>query len=446
MSFVRGKLRSVILIIVSTVVATAFVAAAASASTTIGSDISTGGNLTVTGTTTVDGIIAAGGGVAQPGGGDGSNVLIWLDEDPSIFPYAFNAHFEGQPSTDFGYGYQDNSDIFHLGSTDGTNYPEIQIDAPNNTFSFNAPASFTGGPVSTSLNNTGAPATITPTGNFISGINNGTNIASVDMGGYSLFGNSVLMSENGNVTNELTTAAYEASLVGELGANRIAGFNVWGSVGGATLTAPFNIGGIINGSSHWDLSNSVNYAGFNQDGMVITSGHTLSGYWRGFSAVPPTLNNGANISGEVSGLYLDSFANGPGATNYAIHSAGGTSRLETGAANVVGLDIVSNSGQTANLQRWLANDGSTVLADVNKDGGAYFAGNVGISTTSPVANFQVANGSSATTTMEVGSSGQDKGSCLKLYRTDGSAIYAYVAAGATTFTLTTTACANVTNF
>lgn len=73
-------------------------------------------------------------------------------------------------------------------------------------------------------------------------------------------------------------------------------------------------------------------------------------------------------------------------------------------------------------------------------------GNVGISTTSPVANFQVANGSNATTTMEVGSSGQNKGPCLKLYRTDGSAIYAYVAAGATTFTLTTTACASVSNF
>jgi hypothetical protein len=74
------------------------------------------------------------------------------------------------------------------------------------------------------------------------------------------------------------------------------------------------------------------------------------------------------------------------------------------------------------------------------------AGNVGIATTSPVANFQVADGSNATTTMEIGSSGQNKGSCLKLYRTDGSAIYAYVAAGATTFTLTTISCANVSNF
>jgi hypothetical protein len=74
------------------------------------------------------------------------------------------------------------------------------------------------------------------------------------------------------------------------------------------------------------------------------------------------------------------------------------------------------------------------------------SGNVGIGTYNPAANFSVANGSNATTTVEFGGSGQNKGSCLKLYRTDGSAIYAYVAAGATTFTLTTTACANVSNF
>jgi hypothetical protein len=41
---------------------------------------------------------------------------------------------------------------------------------------------------------------------------------------------------------------------------------------------------------------------------------------------------------------------------------------------------------------------------------------------------------------------QNKGTCLKLYRNDGSAIYAHVAAGATAFTLTTTPCANVSNF
>jgi hypothetical protein len=78
--------------------------------------------------------------------------------------------------------------------------------------------------------------------------------------------------------------------------------------------------------------------------------------------------------------------------------------------------------------------------------GLIIAGNTGVGTSTPIANFQVADGSNATTTMELGSAGQNKGSCLKLYRTDGSSIYAYVAAGATIFTLTTTSCANVTNF
>ena len=74
-------------------------------------------------------------------------------------------------------------------------------------------------------------------------------------------------------------------------------------------------------------------------------------------------------------------------------------------------------------------------------------GSIGIATTTPVANLQVNNSTAnATTTMEVGSANQNKGSCLKLYRTDGTPIYAYVAAGATTFTLSTTACANVTGF
>jgi hypothetical protein len=74
-------------------------------------------------------------------------------------------------------------------------------------------------------------------------------------------------------------------------------------------------------------------------------------------------------------------------------------------------------------------------------------GNVGIGTSSPVANFDVSNASStATTTISLGNSQSNKGTCLKLFRTDGTPIYASVAAGATTFTLSTTACASVTGF
>lgn len=72
-------------------------------------------------------------------------------------------------------------------------------------------------------------------------------------------------------------------------------------------------------------------------------------------------------------------------------------------------------------------------------------GNVSIGTTTPVANFSVTNGT-ATTTLQIGSAAATKGSCIKLYRTDGSAIYAYVLAGATTFTLSTVACATISGF
>jgi hypothetical protein len=72
---------------------------------------------------------------------------------------------------------------------------------------------------------------------------------------------------------------------------------------------------------------------------------------------------------------------------------------------------------------------------------------VGIGTSTPVANLQATTlTANATTTIELGKADQNKGSCMKLYRTDGSAIYAYVAAGATAFTLSTTACATVTGF
>jgi hypothetical protein len=79
--------------------------------------------------------------------------------------------------------------------------------------------------------------------------------------------------------------------------------------------------------------------------------------------------------------------------------------------------------------------------------GLYVAGKVGIGSSTPAASLQVTNtAANATTTVEIGKSGQNKGSCLKLYRSDGSAIYASVSAGATTFTLSTTACATVTGF
>lgn len=75
------------------------------------------------------------------------------------------------------------------------------------------------------------------------------------------------------------------------------------------------------------------------------------------------------------------------------------------------------------------------------------AGNVGIGSSSPISQLDVANPSAnATTTMTLGQGNSNKGSCLKLFRTDGSPIYASIASGASAFTLSTTPCATVTGF
>lgn len=66
---------------------------------------------------------------------------------------------------------------------------------------------------------------------------------------------------------------------------------------------------------------------------------------------------------------------------------------------------------------------------------------VGIGTTTPITSLQVATTTSnATTTITIGKVGQNKGSCLELYDAAGTAIYAWVQAEATSFTLSTTSC------
>ncbi len=112
------------------------------------------------------------------------------------------------------------------------------------------------------------------------------------------------------------------------------------------------------------------------------------------------------------------------------------------------LNFSSNSTNGVQLQG-LANGGRLEMVRGDGTDGVTFTvkGIQGVGTSTPVANFQVTNvTANATTTIEWGKANQNKGSCLKLYRTDGSAVYAYVAAGTTAFTLSTSACATVTSF
>ncbi|MFA6459338.1 MAG: hypothetical protein WCV79_03010 [Candidatus Paceibacterota bacterium] len=68
-------------------------------------------------------------------------------------------------------------------------------------------------------------------------------------------------------------------------------------------------------------------------------------------------------------------------------------------------------------------------------------GSIGIGTSAPASQFHVATTTAnATTSVTIGKTGQTKGSCLELFDSSGTAVYAYVSAGASTFTLSSASC------
>lgn len=103
------------------------------------------------------------------------------------------------------------------------------------------------------------------------------------------------------------------------------------------------------------------------------------------------------------------------------------------------LDIIGVNGGTTDLlgisTTTSAAGATSRLVTVTK------AGLVGIGTSTPTTPLQVTTtDANATSTLTVGKTGQTKGSCLELFDAAGTAVYAYVAAGATTFTLSATSC------
>ena len=103
---------------------------------------------------------------------------------------------------------------------------------------------------------------------------------------------------------------------------------------------------------------------------------------------------------------------------------------------------VSNSARSTALgyQATVTSLNDTVAIG-NSSAKVWIAGTAGIGTSTPTTQLQVtAAASNATSTLTVGKTGQNKGSCLELFDSAGTAVYAYVAAGATTFTLSATSC------
>lgn len=66
-------------------------------------------------------------------------------------------------------------------------------------------------------------------------------------------------------------------------------------------------------------------------------------------------------------------------------------------------------------------------------------GSLGVGTSTPLANLQVTTTSAnATTSVQLGKPNQNKGTCLTYYDSAGTPVYAYIPAGTTAFTLTST--------
>ncbi len=203
--------------------------------------------------------------------------------------------------------------------------------------------------------------------------------------------------------------------------------------------------------------------------LVIQVGHRHNGVaGNGQGEIQLATNSTGNNSGRNLGD-LEWYNSGASSTragylNVSLSGTDGTSTI--GSYMAFGTKSDGTSGAAAERMR-ITNTGNLGINDISPGtklsvvgnaqvgyssgqtapaNGLIVSGSLASGTTTPVANFQIANGTNATTTVEFGSAGQNKGTCIKLYRTDGSAIYASVAAGATTFTLSTSPCASVGGF
>jgi hypothetical protein len=141
-----------------------------------------------------------------------------------------------------------------------------------------------------------------------------------------------------------------------------------------------------------------------------------------------------------SGLLLD--AAGTGNASFGLAVAGvskGAFGWDNGRS-FIGFVNVAYSANDFSLRvnsdgSFTYNDGiaSTELFRINANG------NVGIGTTTPLAMLQVTNlSANATTSLQFGKPGQNKGTCLTYYDTAGTPVYGFIAAGATAFTYTAT--------
>jgi hypothetical protein len=369
------------------------VAGVVSASTTITTDINTGGQLTVTGTSTLIGVVSVG----------------------SSTP-ASNAMFQV-----------------------GTRSPNLFVDKNTGNVGIG-----TTSPVA-KLNVVGATSTqlmLSYDASHQVGIgsdSNGDLVLSTTASGTNFVSTTYLNGYPFIQQSDDVVGSYQLAV----GKNsQLASFNTKDNSSGDTS---FGIGSLQNATSSYFLTAFGAFAlqSLGKDGFVTAVGYcaacNLFGGDHNTVIGTKTLYTATSTSdnvavGEESLKYMTSSVGGNTAvgrtSGYTVTT--GTNDTFLGNRADVGSGAISNSTAIGAYAVVTASN-SIVLGS-----GAV---NVGINTTAPLAPLQVvATTTNATTTVIIGKAGQNKGSCLQLYDAAGTAVYAYVAAGASTFTLSATSC------
>jgi hypothetical protein len=180
---------------------------------------------------------------------------------------------------------------------------------------------------------------------------------------------------------------------------------------------------------------AIGYSAASGADYYSNQGGTYVGYRSGYSA-----GNSSDYNTLIG--YQAGYGITTGKNNIVLGTATSTTsvnNITTGSQNIlignnIGLPSATASGQL--------NIGNIIYGTgVTGTGSTLSNARIGIGIASPTSLFQVASSTTnATTSVEIGRTGQNKGSCLVLYDAAGTAVYAYVATGAMTFTLSSVSC------
>ena len=185
-------------------------------------------------------------------------------------------------------------------------------------------------------------------------------------------------------------------------------------------------------------------------GVTIQSGYSAEAIWTisyvtGDGQEADGATTDANITGNNSTAIASqprAFSRGgSGNALYGVQTNIGVSNsssVTTAAGAIILSSDVWSGGSILNNYGLLINDqtaGTNNWAIKTGLGQILFGDSVGIGVVTPTVSLQVATSTNnATTTVVIGKTGQSKGSCLELFDSAGTPVYAYVAAGASTFT------------